>query len=159
MATSIEEIETQTEDTAEDTNGTSKRQRVDIEKLAAENPNEKITLAFQVPAGMRLELKKLAETAGVTEAQYVRDMVAEKIGYDVPEEFNERKRRSGVYAGMTEEEKKAVIAQQAAEKRANVNKLLMAIASGAVPQDVLDSLGIDVDDLPKPKKQEATATA
>lgn len=149
MATATEEIveQTQTVDETTPTEEKAKRQRVDVDKLAAENPNEKITLAFHVPAAMRVQLRKNAEDAKVSEAQYCRDLLANAIGYSVPDEFNERKRR----AGMSDEEKD----KANEEKRQNLTNLLSLVQSNASSNpelaELLKANGIDISALPKPR--------
>lgn len=124
------------------------RKRVDPSTL---DPNEKVVLSFHIPAGMRVQLRTEAESAGKSEAQYVRDMVAGQIGYTIPESFNERRGRVGQYSGLSEEEKKAAIKAENDKKRDNVAKLLAAVNAGQIGDDVLAALGIDKASLPKPR--------
>ena len=161
MVVDTQEIETQTqsengehEDTAE-----NKRQRVDLDKLAAENPHEKVSFQLPMPAEMRVMVRKGAEDAKASEAQYIRDLVARDLGYTVPESFNERKRRTGAYSGLSEEEKKEAIKAANAQKREQVNALLAAIGSGAIDSAKLAALGIDVSLLPKPRAEKEEVTA
>lgn len=149
--------QTQENGTAEAT--TEKRKRVDVEALAASNPNEKVVLSLNIPAGLKLAIRKAADTSDISEAQYVRDLLSEKFEYVIPDEFNERKHRTGKYAGLSEEEKKAAIARDNATKRDTVNKLLAQIASGGIDQETLARLGIDPSMLPKPRaEKDETAT-
>jgi hypothetical protein len=145
MATATLENEAGTE-TQVSKNGASKsnRKRVDVEALANENPHERVTLALHVPAEMRVLIRKAAESADVSEAQYVRDVLAGQIGYTVPAEFNERKRRAGT---MTDEEKEKI--QEA--KRQTVAELLKKVQENADAQELLANLGIDISLLPKPR--------
>lgn len=136
-------------ESAESETGQSKRKRVDINSLATQNPHEKLIVAIPVPAEMRVLIRQHAEQNGVSEAQYIRDLVATNLGYVVPESFNERKRRASAFA--SEEERKAFQKEQANKKRENVNKMLAAIQSGKIDASVLESLGIDLNALPKPR--------
>jgi hypothetical protein len=149
--TATVETEAQNGETAEQNE--TKRQRIDPATL---EPDTKVSLLVPVPAGLRVALRKVAEEKGVSEAQYVRDLLAVQMEYSVPESFNERKRRVGAYAGMTEEQKKEAIAAQAAEKRANVAKMLETIQSNAALAEQLKAAGIDIDALPKPKAAKAS---
>lgn len=152
----LEPTDEQTEVTEQpQENGTdevsAKRKRVDVEALAASNPNEKVVLSLNIPAGLKLAIRKASDASDISEAQYVRDLLSEKFEYTIPDEFNERKHRSGKYAGLTEEEKKAAIARDNATKRDTVNRLLAQIASGGIDQETLNRLGIDPSMLPKPR--------
>lgn len=139
-------VETQaTDETA------SKRKRVDVEAVAASDPQAKILMNLPVPAEMRVKIREAAEASNVSEFQYIRDIVARELNYTVPASFNERKTRAGQYAGMTDEEKKEAIAKANAAKREQVNSLLAKIASGEVDPALLEQLGIDVSALPKPR--------
>ena len=157
MATAIEEVTDQTATTDEDTNvettdsdetsetGNAKRQRIDIDKLAAEKPHEKVTASFQVPAEMRVMARKAAEAENKSEADWYRDLIAAKLEYTIPENFLERKSRSG----MSDEDK----AKQATEQRNNVAALLKLAQEKAGENPELAALlaasGIDVTKLPK----------
>lgn len=145
MATATAE-RPQTEETA-----TKSRKRVDASAVATENPLEKLTINLAVPAEMKVLLRDAAQKSSVSETQFARDVLARHLGYTVPEQFNERKGRKGAFAGMTEEERKAAIAEQNAKKRDNVNKILEAIASGNIDLAKLSELGIDPTLLPKPR--------
>lgn len=158
MAVDTEEMVSQTEndatDTENDANETpeeneSKRKRVDLTTL---DPNDKVILSFFVPAGLRLELRKLAEANEETETNYVRNLIASQVGYTIPDSFNERKHRAGQYSGMSDAEKKAAIAAENKEKRDNVAKLLALVANGGIEASKLAELGIDPSALPKPRK-------
>lgn len=136
----------------------AKREKVDIAKLAAEKPNEKVTLSFQIPAGPMLKLHQNAEEGKVANSEYVRGLVATAVGYEIPADFADRRGRP---SGMSDEEKAA----QNAKKRDNVNAILATVKSRADDPDVaalLAKLGITADDLPsvrgpRKKKEEATA--
>lgn len=138
-----ENVETQNEETNTEETG-SKRQRIDIDKLAAEKPHEKVTQSFQVPAEMRVLARKRAESENKSEADWCRDVLAEKLGYTIPENFLERKSR----AGMSEEDK----AKQAAEQRQNVANLLKLAQEKANENPelaaLLASAGVDITKLP-----------
>lgn len=125
------------------------RKRIDVAELAAQNPHEKVVVAIPVPAEMRVLLRQQAEQQEVSEAQYIRDMLAGSLGYTVPASFNERKRRATAFE--SEEARKEHIKQQAAERRNNVNNILKAIAAGQFDAAKLAELGIDVSALPKPR--------
>ena len=133
---------------AEGTEEKQSRKRVDPATLG---PDEKILLSFNVPAGMRVELKRLATEQNVSETQFVRNMIASQIGYAVPESFNERKGRVGKYSNLSEDERKAAIKAEQETKRQNVAKLLEAVGNGQISTEMLAALGIDPSALPKPR--------
>lgn len=150
--TSEQNVETQAADeTPAETKG--KRKRVDVAALAAQNPNEKVVLTLHIPAGLKVKIKETADGQDVSEAEFVRNLLGKELSYEIPAEFNERKRGR---AGMSEEEKE----KQNATKRDNVNKILAAVAAGAIDPELLKSLGVDPANLPKPrsvKKEEEAA--
>lgn len=156
MARKVQEMATATleapETEATATTESKKRKRVNVDELASQNPHEKVLLNIPFPAEMRVMLRSQAEQANVSEAQFVRDLVADRLGYEVPASFNERKHRIGQFSGLSDEEKKAKIAEANKAKREQVNTLLAAIAAGNIPTDKLAELGIDVSLLPKPRK-------
>lgn len=169
MAVATEEIteqtmndDTQDAPTNEPTNiaeGRAKRARVDVNAVASENPNEKLAMSLPLPAAMLVEVKTWAEKSEVSPQQFVRDLVAAHIGYEVPAEFNERKARAST-VGMSKEERAAALAKTNEAKRDNVSNLLAAIGSGAISHEQLIALGINPDLLPKPrgKKKNADGT-
>ena len=151
-----EQTETQTEDTAnEQTDGTTKRKRVDVTTL---DPNAKVTLSLQVPAGLKIKIRKAGEAeegGAVSEAQLVRDLLAKHFEYEIPESFSERRGRQSQYVGMTEEQIKEAQKAENAKKRQGVNALLAAVQDSAADPEFaakLAALGIDIAALPKPRK-------
>lgn len=151
----IEQTEVTSEAPSESATENASRKRVDLTTL---DPNDKVVFSFHVPAGMRLQLRQLAQDAGTTEADHVRGMLAGMIGYTIPDSFVEKRGRTGQYSGLTEDERKAAIKAENDKKRGNVNRLLAAVEAGQISDDVLAALGISKDDLPKPRvKEEATA--
>jgi hypothetical protein len=132
--------ETQTETTNSEPEGKRKRAKVDLDSL---NDNDKVIVSFNVPAGMRKLFRTNSDAAKVSEAKYLRDLLATELGYAVPAEFDERGRKST--AGLSEEEKKA----QNDAKRKNVAAILAAIAANPDLANTLAAQGIDVTNLPK----------
>lgn len=147
--TTVEETTSVQTETTDET--TTKRERVDIEKLAAENPNEKVTLAVSIPAGLKLAIKQRADADDLSETQFVRNLLAAQFEYTIPESFTERRGRTGKYSGMTEEDKAAAIKAENEKKRNVVSNVLAALHENEAARDILLAMGINPDDLPKPR--------
>jgi hypothetical protein len=143
------EITEQPQPTSE--NGTG-RKRVDVATL---DPNEKVVISVQVPAGLKLAVRKAAEAQEDSETQFVRNLIARELGYEIPESFNERKSRTGAYAGMTAEEKEEAQKAEQARKRDAVTNLLATVHENPEAAAILATLGLSLDDLPKPRAKKS----
>jgi hypothetical protein len=120
----------------------SKRKRVDLAKLAAENPHEKVSVSFVIPAELRIQVRQAAEKAEKSEPDYLRDLVCNNLGYTLPDGFIEKRGRTGT---LTEDERKA----QQAEKRDTVSAVLAKIQENPEMAKMLAAMGIDPTKLPK----------
>lgn len=123
----------------------AKRERVDLETLA---PDAKVMISISVPAGMKLALVKRAEENGTPIAtNYARTLLADALGYEIPDSFLERT-RTGKYAGMSDEDIKAAKAADAKAKRDSVAALLKALKSDPSKlAELAAQAGIDVTNL------------
>lgn len=109
----------------EDEEATNKRERVDLESL---QPHDKVQLNITIPAELKLQIIKTAEENGQSASTYVRNLVCQRWEYALPESFTVRRgRQSTKYAGMSPEEKKAAIAQEAKAKREKMARLMAAL--------------------------------
>lgn len=79
----------------------------------------RVSVGFSVPIPMKIRLETLAVEAGVPTNEFIRDMVAKVIGFDLPKSTTVRR---GKYA--SEEAKKAAQKAAAKEHRENMKALL-----------------------------------
>lgn len=113
----------------------AKRERVDLEAL---DPNERVQFSVTMPAGLKLALIKAGEAEKIAGSAHARNLLANAVGYTVPDSFNERT-RSHKYA--TPEEAKAATANAAKERRELMKKIMAAAKNGDID---LAALGISV---------------
>lgn len=92
------------------------------------------SLMFNLPIAMRFALEEKAADADVTVAKFVRDIVAEAIGYKLP--VGEGRARK--YA--TEQEKKDAQKAKNQEHRNKVNAIMEAYRKGTLNLESLEAL-------------------
>lgn len=132
MALATEDMIDQTDATNDNETDSekSKRERVDLETL---DPNEKVTLTISIPAGMKLAITKAGESETLAAAAHARNLLAQAIGYTIPDEFLEGTRERK-YA--TPEEQKAAQKARNAEKRAETQAFLALLRKGKLSPEL-----------------------
>jgi hypothetical protein len=132
-------------DTTEDgeVSGGSKRERVDLATLA---DDARVPVSFFAPAGLKRALLARAAELEITYTAMVRDWIAERMEYQIPESFSQRERRH-TYAN--EEERKAATAERGKQQRAAMKELLSSVSENEELLATLRASGVNVDALLK----------
>lgn len=101
--------------------------------------SNKIPLSLNLPEPLSEALKAVAVERHLSENAIAREIIAEKLGFLI---LDNNLSRIGKLAGFSKEQKATMRREAAAEKSAKVKKILEAIASGKISNEMLASLGL-----------------
>lgn len=137
----VEQNGAETEDENGEVSNGTKRERVDLATLAND---EKVIFSFYVPAEMKRQMIKAGEDSDKTATAWARDVLAERLEYQIPASFAERTRTTKY---GSEEERKAALAERGKQQRAAVKDLLSKVKGNAGAAEALAAMGIDLEAL------------
>lgn len=126
----------------------SKRERIDLEAV---DPNTKVTLVLQIPAGLKLAILKAGESNNISGTKFARNVLAERVEYVIPAEFEQRERK---HKYASKEEAQKAQKERQLDNRKTVLAMLKLIEAGAIDENLLEQAKAQVEVKTRARKSE-----